>query len=207
MQEGWDTPNFITFLAVKCFWKHLHVDFSTSELTLQMYLTFCVSASSSVKWKQVILAFLLSQGFSKSIIRWRIWKHFISNQAMYNTMSCCNNFRSSGISLFPSLIPWKMLGGYWVYFIFFSSQSGSAHFQVNMVLKLLHGEWMCLSMGSVFYYVAHGFSPPLRTYRKIFFLHLLWHHFYRSYSEWSWNSNILNMIVKKVNIQIYLKKP
>ena len=99
-------------------------------------------------------------GFSKSIIRWCIWKHFISNQAMYNTMSCCNNFRSSGISSFPSLIPWKMLGGYWVYFIFFSSQSGSAQFQVNMVLKLLHGEWMCLSVGSVFYYLAHGFPPP-----------------------------------------------
>ena len=49
--------------------------------------------------------------------------------------------------------------------------------------------------------------PTPHTYRKIFCLHLLWHHFYRYYSEWSWNSNILNIIFKKVNIQIYLKKP
>lgn len=167
MQEGWDTPNFVTFLAVKCFLKYLHVHFTTSQLTLEMYLPFCVSASSSVKWKQVILAFLLSQGFSKSIIRWCIWKHFISNQPMYNTMSCYNNLRSSGISSFPSLILWKMLGGYWVYFIFFSSQSGSAHFQVNMALKLLHGEWMCLSMGRVFYYLAHGFPHPLYLQKDI----------------------------------------
>lgn len=159
-----------------------------------------------MKWKQVILAFLLSQGFGKSIIRWCIWKHFISNQAMYNTMSCCNNYRSSGISLFPSLIPWKMLGGYWVCFIFFSSQPCSAHFQVNMVLKLLHGEWMCLSMGSVFYYLAHGFPPaPEPTERYSFCI--CFGTTFTLYSERSWNYKILNIIFKKKNIWSYLKKP
>ena len=44
VQEGWDTPNFVVFLAVKFFLKHLHVDFPTSELTLEMYLNLlCLS--------------------------------------------------------------------------------------------------------------------------------------------------------------------
>lgn len=91
------------------------------------------------------------------------------------------------------LDPLENARGYWVYFIFFLSQSGSAHFQVNG-LKL-HGEWMPLHGACI---LLFGTRFPQFLYLQKDILSCIYHGttFYRYYSERSWNSKILNIILK-----------